>query len=131
MILALALFVCGLILPLPPIAKTALLLACYVVSGYEVLISAARSLGRGRMLDENFLMAVASLAAIAIGEMTEGCAVMLFYQVGECCQAYAVGRSRKQVKALLALKADEAFVSRGGEFVCVNPAEAEVGEIHL
>ena len=129
MILALALFAGGLILPLPSLAKTALLLACYVVSGHEVLISAARSLGRGRVLDENFLMAVASLAAIAIGEMTEGCAVMLFYQIGECCQAYAVGRSRKQVKALLALKADEAFVSRGGEFACVNPAEVEVGEI--
>ncbi|MBQ4608625.1 MAG: hypothetical protein IJB18_03500, partial [Clostridia bacterium] len=72
LLLALALFAAGLLLP--SLAGKALLLACYLVSGYDVLRSAFRSLGRGRMLDENFLMAVASLAAIAIGELTEGCA---------------------------------------------------------
>ena len=128
LLLALALFAAGMILPAPAWLKTALLLACYLVSGHEVLRNAWRSLTRGRMLDENFLMAVASLAAIAIGEITEGCAVMLFYQVGECCQAYAVGRSRRQVKALLALKADEAFVLRNGEYAAVNPADVRVGE---
>ena len=128
LMLALALFAAGMLLPLPGIAKTALLLACYAVSGFDVLRSAFRSLRKGRMLDENFLMAVASLAAIAIGEMTEGCAVMLFYQVGECCQAYAVGRSRKQVKALLALKAETAYVLREGEFVAADPAQVAVGE---
>ena len=126
--LALALFAAGMLLPVPVWLKTALLLACYIVSGHEVLRHAWRSLTHGRMLDENFLMAVASLAAMAIGEMTEGCAVMLFYQVGECCQAYAVGRSRRQIKALLALKADEAFVLRGGEYVAVDPAAVRVGE---
>ncbi|MBQ2948144.1 MAG: heavy metal translocating P-type ATPase [Clostridia bacterium] len=126
LLLALALFAAGLLVP--GAAGKALLLGCYLVSGYDVLRSAFRSLGRGRMLDENFLMAVASLAAIAIGELTEGCAVMLFYQVGECCQAYAVGRSRRQVRALLALKADEAFVLRGGEFAACNPAEVKVGD---
>ena len=95
LLLALGLFAAGMLLPLPALLKTALLLACYAVSGYDVLRSALRSLRRGSMLDENFLMAVASLAAIAIGEMTEGCAVMLFYQAGECCQSYAVGRSRR------------------------------------
>lgn len=128
LMLALALFAAGMLLPVPAAMKTALLLACYAVSGCDVLRSAWRSLTKGRMLDENFLMAVASLAAIAIGEMTEGCAVMLFYQVGECCQAYAVGRSRKQVKALLSLKADEAFVLRGGEYVAADPADVQVGE---
>ena len=128
LLLALGLFAAGMLLPVPVAIKTALLLACYVVSGHDVLRSAWRSLTKGRMLDENFLMAVASLAAIAIGEMTEGCAVMLFYQVGECCQAYAVGRSRKQVKALLSLKADEAFVLRGGEYVAVDPAHVQVGD---
>ncbi len=126
--LALALFAAGLLLPLPAAAQTALLLACYLVSGHDVLRASVRSLRRGRMLDENFLMALASLAAMAIGEMTEGCAVMLFYQVGECCQAYAVGRSRRQVKALLSLKAEEAFVLRGGEYVAVDPADVAVGE---
>ncbi|MBQ7885914.1 MAG: cadmium-translocating P-type ATPase [Clostridia bacterium] len=115
-------------LPGPAMLKMALLLACYIVSGHDVLASAWRSLTKGRMLDENFLMAVASLAAIAIGEMTEGCAVMLFYQVGECCQAYAVGRSRKQVKTLLSLKAEAAFVLRGGEYIAVDPADVRVGE---
>ena len=113
LLLALFLFACGMLLPVSSGIKTVLLLTCYAVSGWEVLRSAAASLIRGRMLDENFLMALASLAAMGIGEMTEGCAVMLFYQVGECCQGYAVGRSRRQVKALLALKADQAFVRRG------------------
>jgi len=125
---ALALFAAGLILPLPGFVKALLLLACYAVSGYEVLRSALRSMARGRMMDENFLMAVASLAAIAIGEMTEGCAVMLFYQAGECCQAYAVGRSRRRVKALLELKAEEAFVLRDGEYVPADPAQVNVGD---
>ena len=129
LIAALALFAAGMLLPLPALGRTALLLACYAVSGFEVLRSAVRSLTRGRMLDENFLMAVASLAAIAIGELTEGCAVMLFYQIGECCQGYAVGRSRRQVKALLALRAEEAFVLRDGEYAAVDPGQVRVGEV--
>lgn len=128
LILALCLFAAGMLLPVPAPGKTLLLLACYGVSGFGVLRSAVRSLSRGRMLDENFLMAVASLAAIAIGEITEGCAVMLFYQVGECFQDYAVGRSRKQVKALLAIKPEEAFVLRGGAYAAVDPAQVQVGE---
>ena len=128
LLLALVLFALGMILPVPAAGKRLLLLTCYVVSGHDVLRGAWRSLTKGRMLDENFLMAVASLAAIAIGEMTEGCAVMLFYQVGECCQAYAVGRSRRQVKALLELKAEEAFVLRNGEFTAIDPADVAVGE---
>ena len=125
---ALALFAAGLLLPAPQSAKAALLLACYAVSGYDVLRAAWRSLGKRRMLDENFLMAIASLAAIAIGEITEGCAVMLFYQVGECCQSFAVGRSRKQIRALLAIRPDEAFVLRGGEYIAADPADVQVGE---
>lgn len=128
LLLALGLFAAGLLLPDPAWMKMALLLACYAVSGFDVLKSAWRSLAKGRMLDENFLMAAASLAAIFIGEMTEGCAVMLFYQVGECCQAYAVGRSRRRVKALLELKADKAFVLRSGEYIAADPAEIHVGE---
>lgn len=128
LILALCLFAAGMLLPVPAPGKMLLLLACYGVSGFGVLRSAVRSLSRGRMLDENFLMAVASLAAIAIGEITEGCAVMLFYQVGECFQDYAVGRSRKQVKALLAIKPEEAFVLRGGAYAAVDPAQVQVGE---
>ena len=129
LLLALFLFACGMLLPVPSGIKTVLLLTCYAVSGWEVLRSAAASLIRGRMLDENFLMALASLAAMGIGEMTEGCAVMLFYQVGECCQGYAVGRSRRQVKALLALKADQAFVRRGEDYISVNPEQVEVGDV--
>ena len=128
LILALGLFAAGMLLPVSPLAKTLLLLFCYVVSGFGVLRAAVRSLCRGRMLDENFLMAVASLAAIAIGEIDEGCAVMLFYQVGECFQDYAVGRSRKQVKALLAIKPEEAFVLRDGAYAAVDPAQVQVGE---
>lgn len=128
LIAALALFVAGMLLPVPPVVGTVLLLACYLVSGYPVLMSAVRSLGTGHMFDENFLMAVASLAAMAIGETREGCAVMLFYQVGECFQSFAVGRSRRQVKALMALNPEEAFVRRNGAFVSVDPADVAVGE---
>ena len=127
--LALALFVLGMLAPLPAAGRMLLLLGCYAAAGLDVLRAAWRSLIHGRMLDENFLMAVASLAAIAIGEITEGCAVMLFYQVGECCQAYAVVRSRRRVKALLSLKADEAFVLRNGEYVSADPAAVQVGEV--
>jgi len=128
LLLAFSLFAAGLLLPVPGAVKTALLAACYAVSGGDVLWSAARSLASGRMLDEHFLMAVASLAAMAIGEVTEGCAVMLFYQTGECCQAYAVGRSRRQIQSLLALKAEEAYVWRSGRFEAVNPADVLPGE---
>lgn len=124
---ALALLAAGL-LPLPGVMKALFLLACYLVSGYDVLLAAYRSLRRGRMFNESFLMSVASLAAMAIGEMTEGCAVMLFYQIGECCQSYAVGRSRRRVRALLSLRAEEAYVLRGGEFTAVDPADVKVGE---
>lgn len=125
---ALMLFACGLLLPFPVWGSTALLLACYVLAGHDVLKAALNSLKKGSVLDENFLMAIASLAAIAIGEMTEGCAVMLFYQVGECCQAYAVGRSRGRIKALLALKADTAYMLDGEDYVSVNPDQVEVGK---
>ena len=128
LLLALLLFAAGMLLPAPAWGKTALLLACYAVSGLDVLYAAVRSLVRGRMLDENFLMAVASLAAIAIGEITEGCAVMLFYQIGECFQAYAVGSSRRQIKALLALSPEHAYVLRGSEYVAVDPAQVQPGD---
>ena len=126
---ALALFAAGMLLPVHGAVKTALLAACFAVSGYDVVLSAFRSLIAGRMLSEHFLMAVASLAAMAIGEVTEGCAVMLFYQVGECCQAYAVGKSRRQIKSLLSLKAEEAYVLREDAFSAVNPAEVKPGEV--
>jgi len=125
---ALILFAAGILLPLPAALKTVLLILCYAASGYDVLLSALRSLGKKRMLDEHFLMAVASLAAMAIGEMTEGCAVMLFYQVGERIQSAAVSRSRRRIKALMAIRPDEAFVLRGGEYVCADPADVHVGE---
>jgi len=125
---ALILFALGVLLPFSESGKAGLLLVCYVLSGYDVLLSAMRSLGKRRMLDEHFLMAVASLAAIAIGEMTEGCAVMLFYQIGEFFQGIAVGRSRRQIKALLKIRPEEAFVLRDGVYLSADPAEVSVGE---
>jgi len=125
---ALVLFALGMLLPLPALGKTMLMFLCYIVSGYDVLLSAARSLGKRRMLDEHFLMAVASLAAMTIGEMTEGCAVMLFYQVGEYFQGRAVGRSRRRIRALLAIRPEEAFVLRNGAYVSTDPADVCVGE---
>lgn len=125
---AMVLFALGMLMQLPAVWKTGMLVLCYIVSGYDVLLSAVRSLGKRRMMDEHFLMAIASLAAMAIGELTEGCAVMLFYQIGECFQNHAVGSSRRRIKALLEIRPESAFVCRNGDYVSVDPAEVCVGE---
>ena len=86
----------------------------YALSSYDVLRKAIRNICRGKVFDENFLMAIASLGALVLGEYTESCAVMIFYQIGECFQSYAVGKSRKSITALMDIRPDEARVIRDG-----------------
>lgn len=105
----------------------------YVGAGYDVLYKAARNIRRGRVFDENFLMCVASLGAFALGLFTEGeypeaVAVMIFYQIGEVFQSYAVGKSRKSISGLMDIRPDTARVIRGGEEFVVEPDEVSVGE---
>ena len=101
----------------------------YVVSGYDVLKTAAINLLHGQVFDEKFLMMVATVGAFGSGEYPEASAVMLFYQIGELFQSIAVGRSRKSISNLMDIRPDSATVIRDGEEITVSPDEVEVGEL--
>ena len=101
----------------------------YLFVGFPVLKEAVSSLFRGQMMDENFLMAIASVGAFFLGEYSEGIAVMLFYRVGELFESYAVGKSRASVAELMSLCPDEATVLREGEWVTVFPDEVQIGDL--
>ncbi len=107
----------------------ALAAAAYLPVGADVLIRAAKGVFHGELLDENFLMSAATAGAFALGEFTEGAAVMLFYQVGELFQNAAAARSRGSIEALAAMRADSALVERDGETVTVDPEDVAAGEI--
>ncbi len=106
-------------------------IASYVIAGYDVIRKAVRNLLSGRLLDENFLMVVATFGAIALLDLPEACGVMIFYQVGELFQRYAVGKSRRSIAALMDIRPDIARVLRSGEEVVVSPEEVEIGETLL
>lgn len=101
----------------------------YITAGYDVLFKAGRNIVRGKVFDENFLMAIASLGAFILGEFSEACAVMIFYQIGECFQSYAVGKSRKSISELMDIRPEIARVIREGKEEEVDPEEVLVGEI--
>jgi len=104
-------------------------LAAYLIVGYDVIYKAARGVVRGRLLDENFLMVVATFGAIALLDLEEACGVMLFYQVGELFQRYAVGKSRRSIAALMDIRPDIARVWRDGVEVLLAPEEVEIGDL--
>ena len=114
-----------------PILQTLLFVLAYLLVGFEVLKKAFHNLLKGHVFDENFLMSVATLGAFGIGELEEAVAVMLFYQVGEFFQSYAVDKSRKSVAALMDIRPDYANVYRNGEIVKVNPDDVNIGEMIL
>lgn len=115
--------------------RAALFLLAYLIIGYDILAKAGRGILNGRVFDENFLMAVATLGAIGLavyersGDYNEAVAVMLFYQVGELFQSIAVGRSRKSIAALMDIRPDTATVERDGAEVTLSPDEVNVGEV--
>ena len=121
------LFIAGLFLKDMP--QTVVMLGAYLVLGYDVLIKAVKGIGRGQVFDENFLMAVATLAAIWLKDYTEAAGVMLFYQIGEYFQDLAVARSRKSIGELMDIRAEYAHVKRQGGFVKADPEEVHVGEV--
>lgn len=114
-----------------PILQMLLFVLAYLLVGFEVLKKAFCNLLKGHVFDENFLMSVATLGAFGIGELEEAVAVMLFYQVGEFFQSYAVDKSRKSVAALMDIRPDYANVYRNGEIVKVNPDDVNIGEMIL
>ncbi len=101
----------------------------YLIVGYDILKKAFKGILNRQVFDENFLMAVASLGAMALGEYKEAAAVMLFYQIGELFQSYAVGKSRRNISALMDIRPDYANIEQGGELVQVDPDEVEIGSI--
>ena len=104
-------------------------LAAYVLIGGDVLLKAIKNLFRGQVLDENFLMSIATIGAVAIGEYSEAVGVMLFYKIGEYLQQKAVGQSRKSISALMEIKAEFANLVQGGKMIQVDPEEVEVGDV--
>ena len=101
----------------------------YLIIGYDILKKAFKGILNKQVCDENFLMAVATVGAIALGDYTEGAAVMLFYQIGELFQSYAVGKSRRNISELMDIRPDYAMIERDGELVSVDPDEVEIGSI--
>ena len=124
---AAALFILGMVLE-DTIVGVVLLLAAYALTGWDILCRAAVNIRQGRVFDENFLMAVATLGAIALGDYSEGVAVMLLYQIGEWFQGYAVQRSRRSISSLMDIRPDTARVLRDGTEEEVFPDEVEVGD---
>ncbi len=112
-------------------ASLAVFLAAYLIIGGDVVKKAVKNIGQGQIFDENFLMAIATIGAFFVGEYAEAVAVMLFYQVGECFQSYAVNRSRKSIADLMDIRPDYANVIREGTAVEVGPEEVEIGETIL
>ena len=104
-------------------------LAAYILIGGDVLLKAIKNLFRGQVLDENFLMSIATIGAVAIGEYSEAVGVMLFYKIGEYLQQKAVGQSRKSISALMEIKAEFANLVQGGKMIQVDPEEVEVGDV--
>ena len=100
----------------------------YVVIGWDILWKAVRNIGYGQVFDENFLMCVATIGALVLGEYSEAVGVMLFYQVGELFQSYAVGKSRRSIAQLMDIRPDVANVERDGRILEVDPDEVAVGE---
>lgn len=116
-------------LPLEGPWRLAAFLVPYAVIGWDVIWKAVRNIAHGQVFDENFLMALATVGAFATGEFPEGVAVMLFYQVGELFQSYAVGRSRKSIAALMDIRPDYANILRDGKLEQVDPNEVAVGDV--
>ena len=101
----------------------------YLLVGYDVLWGAVRNIGHGQIFDENFLMSIATIGAFALQEFPEAVFVMLFYQVGELFQSYAVGKSRRSISQLMDICPDYANIRRDGELVQVEPDEVQIGDV--
>lgn len=103
----------------------------YIIVGGDIILRAARNITKGKVFDENFLMAIATIGAMFISEYAEGIAVMLLYQIGELFQDYAVGKSRKSIADLMDIRPDYANVKRGEDYIKLDPDEVKIGDIML
>ena len=129
-IIAAVLFFTGLLMPdIVPYLNEALLVAAYVLVGYDVILKAVRNIKRGKVFDENFLMTIATFGAFGLRDFDEAVAVMLFYQVGEFFQTYAINRSRKSISDLMDIRPDYANIQENSELLQVDPEEVAVGSV--
>ncbi len=123
-----ALLIAGFFVQSTPL-QLAIWLAAYLLSGAEVLKNAVSGIFRGQIFDENFLMAIATIGAIIIGEYAEAVAVMVLYQLGEWFQRFAVGKSRASIAGLMEICPEEATIERDGKTVVVDPYEVDIGDV--
>ena len=129
-ILALILFIIALVLNFNnELVNNIIYIISYIIVGFEIVKKAIKNIIRGKLFDENFLMTIATLGAFGIGEFPEAVAVMLFYQIGESFQDYAVDKSRKSITSLINIRPDYANVERNGKLLKVNPDDVKIGEI--
>ena len=117
------------LMPIEGYVKFGLFMIPYLVIGYDILKKAFKGILNKQVFDENFLMAVATIGAIALGDYKEGTAVMLFYQIGELFQSYAVGKSRKNISELMDIRPDYANIEKDGKLEKVDPDEVEIGTV--
>ena len=125
---AAVLFLLAAALPLSPAVEMAAFLLCYALIGWDIVWKAVTNILHGQVFDENFLMTVATVGALCLNEYSEGVAVMLFYQVGEWFQSYAVNKSRRSISSLMDIRPDSANVIRSGGIEQVDPEEVQIGE---
>ncbi len=129
-IIALILFLTGLLVKFNnELIHNSIYIIAYIIVGYEIVVEAIKNIFKGKIFDENFLMTVATIGAFAIGEFPEAVAVMLFYQVGELFQSYAVDKSKKSISKLMDIRPDFANVERNGKIEKLNPEQVKIGEI--
>ncbi|MGN0406967.1 MAG: heavy metal translocating P-type ATPase [Bacteroides sp.] len=116
-------------IPVSGVLQFVLFMVPYLIIGYDILLKAFKGIKNRQVFDENFLMAVATVGAIVLGDYKEGVAVMLFYQIGELFQSYAVGKSRKNISELMDIRPDYANIERDGKIEKVDPDEVEAGTV--
>lgn len=128
-LIGVGIYAIGSLVPLTDSYKLVVFLIAYLIAGGDVLRRAVKNIRNGQVFDENFLMSIATIGAFLVGDYPEGVAVMLFYQVGELFQGYAVNRSRASIASLMDIRPDYANVLRDGDIVTIDPEEAAIGDI--
>lgn len=126
-IVATILFISGKVFSVQEPIEIGIFLVCYTVVGWDIIWKAITNILHGQVFDENFLMTIATLGALILGEYSEGVAVMLFYQVGEWFQSYAVSKSRKSIASLMDIRPDYANIEQDGKLIQVDPDEVPIG----
>ncbi|NBI82748.1 cadmium-translocating P-type ATPase [Clostridiaceae bacterium] len=127
-IVAAVLFAAGGLLHLEGWAELGVYLICYAVIGWDIVWKAITNILHGQVFDENFLMTIATVGALILGEHSEGVAVMLFYQVGEWFQSYAVSKSRRSITSLMDIRPDYANIEKDGKLIQVDPEDVKIGD---